>query len=82
MPRVIKRDEFYKDRDRLRDNDSAFEQHQATKAYIKDLGLKHKVWVEWDMTQESKDDRICVLHVDDYTVVCDAEEIMRAIRFV
>lgn len=80
--RTIKRDEFYKDREHLRDNDSAFDQHKATKAFIKDLSLKHKVWVEWDLSQDSRDDRICILHIDDYKVVVDSEEVMRAVRFV
>lgn len=75
-------DENYKDRSRLRDGDSAFDQHKATRAYIKDLSLKHKAYVEWDMSRESIDDRICKLTVGDSTVVVDVEEILRAIRFV
>lgn len=75
-------DENYKDRSHLRDGDSAFDQYKATRAYIKDMSLKHKVYVEWDMSKESIDDRICKLTVGDNTVVVDVEEILRAIRFV
>lgn len=82
MVRIIKKDEFYKDRSHLRENDSAFDQHKATRADIKDFSLKHKVWVEWDMTQDSRDDRMVRLHVGDNVVLVDAEELMRAVRFV
>lgn len=80
--RLSKKDHFYKDRTQLREGDSVFTQHKANKAYVKDYSLKHKVTLEWDMTQESKDDRILVLDVGGHRAVIDAEELMRAMRFV
>lgn len=80
--RRAQKDEYYKDRSLLRENDSAFRQHKANKAYIKDFSLKHKVSVEWDMNQESIDDRICVLRIDELAVIIDVEELQRAVRFV
>ncbi len=80
--RRLQKDEFYKDRSLLRESDSAFRQHKANKAYIKDLSLRHKVSIEWDMNQESIDDRICVLRIDELAVIIDVEELQRAVRFV
>lgn len=80
--RLQQKDEWYKNRDDLMESDSAFTQHKATKAWVKDYSLQHKVSIEWDMTQESIDDRICVLRIDDYAVVIDVEELHKAMRFV
>lgn len=76
-----KKDEYYKDRSALFEGDSAVTQHKSTKSYIKDYSMKHKVTLEWDISQDAMDDRICVLTVDDYKVVVDWEEILRAGRF-
>lgn len=80
--RRAQKDEFYKDRSLLRETESAFEQHKASKAYVKDLSLKHKVSIEWDMNQESIDERICILRIDDIAVIIDVEELQKAVRFV
>ena len=80
--RYQKKDQWYKDRSQLEEGDSAFTQHKATKAWVKDYSLKHKVSVEWDMTQDSIDDRICLLRVGDNIAVVDVEELHRAMRFV
>ena len=76
------KDEWYKSRDNLKETDSAFAQHKANKAYVKDYSLKHKVSIEWDLSPDAIDDRICVLRVDDYAVVIDVEELHKAMRFV
>ena len=75
------KDTWYKDRSDLRESDSAFKQHKATKAYVKDYSLKHKVSVEWDMTQDSIDDRICIVKIGNNSAVIDVEELQRAVRF-
>lgn len=80
--KYYKKDVFYKDRTQLKEQDSASAQHKSTKAYIKDYSLKHKVSVEWDMNQDSIDDRICVLTVGDNRAIVDWEEVLRAGRFV
>ena len=76
-----KKDEWYKDRSILREGDSAFEQAKNNKAYVKDYSLQNRVTVEWDMTQDSIDDRICILRVGDNTAIIDVEELLRAVRF-
>jgi len=80
--RRVQKDEWYKDRSNLREQDSATVQSRANKAFIKDYSLKHKVSIEWDMTPDSINDRICILRVDDYAAVIDHDEILRALRFV
>lgn len=80
--RLQKKDQFYKDRSQLREGDSATTQHKSNKSYVKDYSLKHNVTIEWDMNQDSIDDRICVLRVGDNAAVIDVEELMRAVRFV
>lgn len=80
--RFYKKDVFYKDRSDFREGDSAHDQVKATRAYVKDYSLKHKVVVEWDMNQDSVSDRICVLSVGGNKAVVDWEELLRAGRFI
>jgi hypothetical protein len=80
--RFQKKDVWYKDRSQLRESDSAFNQHKATKAYLKDYSMKHKIVIEWDMNQDSIDDRMCIIRVGNNSAVIDVEEFMRAVRFV
>ena len=79
--RLSRKDEWYKDRSILREGDSASDQSRASKAYIKDYSLKHRVTVEWDISPDAVDDRILLLKVDNYTVVIDHDELLRSIRF-
>ena len=76
------KDIWYKDRSQLREGDSATQQHKSNKAYVKDYSLKHKVSVEWDMNQNSIDDRICIVRIGNNSAVIDVEELQRAVRFV
>lgn len=80
--RLQQKDTWYKDRSILKESDSVYVAHQSNKSYIKDYSLKHKVSIEWDMNQDSINDRICLLKIDDYSVVVDVEELMKAVRFV
>lgn len=66
----------------MREGDSARVQHRSTRQAVKDYSLQHDVWVEWGMNDDSERDRMFLLHIDDVTVVLDAEEINRATRFV
>jgi hypothetical protein len=77
----MKKDQWYKDRSHLLESDSAFAQHKANKAYIKDYSLKHKVSVEWDLSQDAIDDRICIMRIGNNSVIIDVEELMKAVRF-
>jgi hypothetical protein len=77
-----KKDTWYKDRSQLREGDSATDQHRATKAYVKDYSLKHKVSIEWDLSQDAIDDSICILRIGNNMAVVDSEELQRATRFV
>jgi hypothetical protein len=80
--RYDRKDEDYKDRSQLREGDSAFAQHKATKAWVKDYSLKQRVSVEWDMNQDSINDRMCILRVGNNSAVIDKEELYRAMRFL
>lgn len=80
--RLYKKDVFYKDRSQLSEGESARDQTKATRSYIKDYSLKHKVVIEWDMTQDAINDRMCILRVGDNKAVVDWEEILRAGRFI
>lgn len=77
-----RKDDWYKDRSILREGDSAYVQAKSSQAYVKDYGQKNRVSVEWDMTKDSIDDRICILRVNDTASVIDVEELQRALRFV
>ena len=76
------KDEWYVDRSALREQDSAFKQHKATKTHIKDYSMKHVVEVLWDMNQDSIDDRMLILRVDDKEVLLSHDELLRSVRFV
>jgi hypothetical protein len=66
----------------LRESESAYEQHKASRGVIKDYSLKHKVTIEWDFSDDSVRDQIFKLTVGENTVVLDAEEMMRYLRWV
>lgn len=76
------KDEFYKDREILREGMSATDQHHSHRGVLKDYSLRHQVSIEYDMNDDSIRDRILVLTVDDYKVVLDWEELARIGRFV
>ena len=78
----ISLDEDRKDRQMLREGQSATSQHKMSRGVIKDYSLKHSVSMEYDLNDESIQDRIFKLKVDDYTVLIDWEEMMRVGRFI
>lgn len=71
-----------KDREILKESESATSQSRISRGSLKDYSLKHKVSFEYDMNEDSIRDRMFILRVDDYTVLIDWEEISRLGRFV
>lgn len=80
--RFQEKDHWDKDRERLKESESATSQSRSSRGALKDYSLKHKVTMEYDMNEDSIRDRMFVLRVDDYSVVLDWEEMMRIGRFV
>lgn len=71
-----------KDMSVLREGDSARTQHKSNHGSLKDYSLKHKVRVEWDLNDDAKQEKIFKLRVDDKSVLLDAEEVVRVVRWV
>mgnify|MGYP003655288141 CR=1 FL=1 len=76
------KDHWYKDREGLKESESATSQSRSKRGSLKDYSLKHKVSMEYDMNDDSIRDRIFVLKIDDLSVVLDWEEMSRIGRFV
>lgn len=49
---------------------------------LKDYSLKHRVTMQWDLNEDAIRDRMFKLQIDDYTVILDAEELLKSIRWV
>lgn len=71
-----------KDMDVLKEGDSALVQHKATRGTLKDYSLKHNVEMRWNLSEDAHRDMIFELKIDDYTVLLDAEEVLRTVRWV
>lgn len=80
--RLQQKDTWTKDREGLREGESATSQHRSSRGVLKDYSLKHQVSMEYDMNDDSERDRVFILKVDDYSVVLDYEELMRIGRFI
>lgn len=76
------KDAWYKDREGLKETDSATEQHRSKRGSLKDYSLKHQVSIEYDMNEDSIRDRMFVLKIDDYSVILDYEEFLKIGRFI
>jgi hypothetical protein len=66
----------------LREQESAWDEHRETRGIIKDYSLQHRVEIQWDLNDESKQERMFKLTVDDYEVILDLEEFLRKSRWV
>ena len=75
-------DSFEKDQAVLREGASAYDQHRSTRGPLKDYSLQHRVSMEWDLTPDSKRDRIFRLVVGDTSVLRDWDEMQRLGRWV
>lgn len=71
-----------KDMSVLRENASTRDQHKSSKAVIRDYSLNHRIEVRWNLNTEAERDRMFKLKIDNLEVICDAEEFLRAIRWV
>lgn len=81
--RQLRRDELtLKDMAVLREGDSARTQHKLSRQVLKDYSLRHQVEIEWDLNEDAKRDRMFILRVDDHEIILDAEELIRAVRWV
>lgn len=71
-----------KDMDVLDETRGAKAQVNTPNAVLKDYSLKHRVKMEWDLNSEAKRDMMFKLKVDDYEVILDWEEVLKAGRFI
>jgi hypothetical protein len=80
--RLQQKDHWDKDREILKESESATSQSRTNRGSLKDYSLKHKVSFSYDMSEDSVRDRMFILKVDDYSVILDYEEMSRIGRFV
>lgn len=71
-----------KDMSVMRESDNTRNQHEATHYQLRDYSLKHRVHIYRDLNEEANRDMVFRLVVDDYEVLLDAEQVMRAVRWV
>lgn len=71
-----------KDMSVMRENMNVKQQHEATHYELRDHSLQHRVHMYRDLNDEANRDMIFRLTVDDYEVLLDAEQVMRAVRWV
>lgn len=71
-----------KDLSVLRETESAKTQWKKPYAQLKDYSLNHRVSMCWDLNDDAKRDTMFELKVDDYTIILDWEEVMKAGRFI
>jgi len=73
---------FHKDNDVLRETDGALKQRLTPRALLKDYSLRHQVEMRWDLSKEAERERIFALKIDDYEVLLDWEQVLKAGRFI
>lgn len=71
-----------KDMVKLRETEWAKKQVKKPLAHLKDYSLKHRVTMEWDMTDDSKRDSMFLLRIGPTTALLDWEEVLKAGRFI
>lgn len=71
-----------KDMSIYREADVAKTQRDRQHGELRDLGMKHKVHIFWDLNEDGVRDQIVKLTVDDLTVYLDAEQLQRYLRWV
>jgi hypothetical protein len=72
-----------KDMSTLREQDSAYTEHKQTRGMLRDYSLQHRVEINWGgLNVEATRDRVFQLTVDDKTVLLDAEQVMRYLRWL
>lgn len=72
----------HKSRDSLQETDSALKQRLTPRAVLKDYSLRHQVEMRWDLSKEAERERVFALKIDDYEVLLDYEEFLKAGRFI
>lgn len=71
-----------KDMTMVSEQDSAREQHKQTRGSLRDYSGQHKVEMFWDISDEHKKDMIFRLDIDDKSVLLDAEQLQRYLRWI
>lgn len=71
-----------KNQDVLLETNGVMKQRTTPRADLKDYSLAHQVSIEWDMSHDSKQERMFIFRIDDYEVVLDYEEFRKASRFI
>lgn len=72
----------HKSRGSLQETDSALKQRLTPRAVLKDYSLRHQVEMRWDLSKEAERERVFALKIDDYEVLLDYEEFLKAGRFI
>lgn len=71
-----------KDMSVLLEGDATKIQRDKKNGILKDYTLSHRVSLRWDLSEDAIRDRMFELTVGDNTVILDAEELQRYIRWV
>ena len=71
-----------KDMSTLREADDTHTQRERTRYPIRDYSMQHTIVVERELNQEADNDTIFRLRVDEQEMLIDAEQLIRAIRWV
>lgn len=82
LSKVKKGEVTAKDMSVMRESDSTRNQHEATHYQLRDYSLRHRVHIYRDLNEEANRDMIFRLVVDDCEVLLDAEQVLRAVRWV
>ena len=71
-----------KNQEILDETNGVIKQRTTPHAELKDYSLSHDVSIEWEFSQEADRERMFILRVDDYEVILDYEEFLKAGRFI
>jgi len=71
-----------KDMSALQEQDGAKDQVKQTRGVLRDYSGQHKVEMFWDLSDEHKKEMIFRLDIDDKSVLLDAEQLQRLLRWI
>lgn len=83
MVRKLKKGELTaKDMSVIREGDQTKTQRDRKAGTLRDYSLNHRVSIRWDLNEEAERDQMFELRIDGMTVILDAEEMMRYLRWI
>lgn len=71
-----------KDYSVYREADVAKKQRDKRHGELRDLTMKHKVHMYWDLNEDAIRDQVFILQIDDVKVMLDSEQLQRYLRWV